>query len=210
MPALSREQTLVLGRLTGLLARRGFVLAGGCGVGLLLGHRRSLDLGFFCTGDLEPQELLEELRTVVSFERVLQLAQGTLTVAAEGTTLSFFHHAASPVAPPLVVGDATVAAPRDLAAKKLLAIAGRGARKDFVDLHALCTGPTSLPAALDAFDQRYSARGYDRYHLLRSLTYFRDAEQDPMPTLSPAVPWAEIRGYFERHVPELLLPGERC
>lgn len=141
MSTLSPQQTLVLGRLTGLLARRGFVLGGGCAVGLLLDHRRSLDLDFFCVADLDA------------------------------------------------------------------AVAGRGARKDFVDLHGLCTGPISLSAALDAFDHRYATRGYDRYHLLRSLSYFHDAEQDPMPALTPPVPWEEIRGYFEERVPALLLGG---
>ena len=205
MVTLSVEQTAVLERLRELLERRCFVLAGGSGLGLLLGHRISLDLDFFSSEVFAPEQLLAELREVVSVQRIMQMARGTLTVQADGAKLSFFHHVATELAKPLDVAGIQVAAIDDLAAMKLLAIAGRGARKDFVDLYMLCSGPTSLPGALDAFDRKYRDQGYDRYHLLRSLTFFRDAEQDPMPAFTSPLRWEEVRAFFERQVPPLLL-----
>jgi len=34
------------------------------------------------------------------------------------------------------------------------------------------------------------------YHLLRSLTYFEDAEEEPIPEMIKSVTWEEIKQFF--------------
>ena len=63
---------------------------------------------------------------------------------------------------------------------KLSAIAGRGTKRDFVDLY-VCAQRYGLKEILRLFDAKYSQTHFSRIHLLKSLTYFADAEKDPMP-----------------------------
>jgi hypothetical protein len=53
-------------------------------------------------------------------------------------------------------------------AMKIEAIAGRGSRKDFVDLRVLCRAGLTLDTAFDLFDRKYGTQRTDRYHRLRS------------------------------------------
>lgn len=99
-----------------------------------------------------------------------------------------------------------VAGRMDLAVMKLAAIAHRGLRRDFWDLHELVTrGGVSLDSALDAYLRRFGKAEPDLYHVLRSLTFFDDAEQEPlMPAgLTPAH-WMAIQQYFLLEAPNVL------
>jgi len=41
-------------------------------------------------------------------------------------------------------------------------------------------------------------------HVLKSLTYFEDAEQEPMPDMLVPLAWDEVKQFFCREVPPLL------
>lgn len=104
------------------------------------------------------------------------------------------------LAPPSPVADlpVPVASIDDLACMKLSATAGRGAARDFWDLHTIVTR-TSRPLTdfLAAFRMKYPAK--DIGHVLRSLAYFGDAG-DPLPAGLSASAWARIRRDFEAWV----------
>lgn len=40
-------------------------------------------------------------------------------------------------------------------------------------------------------------------HILKSLTYFTDAELDPMPKMLVDVTWSQVKRFFERAVKTL-------
>jgi hypothetical protein len=47
----------------------------------------------------------------------------------------------------------------------------------------------------------------DSYHVLRALTYFEDAERDPVMPRGPTQErWSEIRRWFAAEVPRVVLP----
>ena len=96
-----------------------------------------------------------------------------------------------------------VASVRDIAAMKVSAIVGRGSRKDFVDLHAIC-GKLGLPAVLDACKQKFLDHGDFVMQALRALVYFEDAEKEPLPRLLKEVAWDRVTTFFEREVPRAL------
>ena len=73
---------------------------------------------------------------------------------------------------------------------KLLAVAQRGTRKDFVDLHALLER-FSLAEMIGGFCRKYSVS--DTSRLIYSLSYFDDAEADPMPEMLVDVDWPAVR-----------------
>lgn len=84
-----------------------------------------------------------------------------------------------------------VASLDDLACMKLAAVAQRGTRKDFVDIHALLRRHRPLPELLDLYRRKYDAE--DVGHLLFGLSYFDDAEAEGMPTMLEDVAWEEVR-----------------
>ena len=89
-----------------------------------------------------------------------------------------------------------VASVEDLSCMKLSAIAGRGAAKDFWDLHAMLTARgESLAVALARFQKKYSAE--DVGHVVRSLAYFADAEAGPMPAGLTNQHWQRVRADIE-------------
>ncbi len=190
---LSESQKSALAVLSQQPAARTFYLAGGTALALQLGHRESLDFDFFRERGFDPQELLRQLPAA----RVLQEERDTLTVEVRGVKTSFFGYP-HPLLRPAVSGPAGfgVADVSDIAAMKLAAIAGRGSRKDFVDLFFICRQCFPLKEAILFLQAKFPAHQYDLYHILRSLTYFSDAEAEPMPVMRAPVAWEEIKSFF--------------
>ena len=92
----------------------------------------------------------------------------------------------------------------DIAAMKIGAIAGRGARKDFIDLRGLCRTGLTLDAAYTSFERKYGTKRTDRYHRLRALAYFDDAEREPMPDMQIPFDWDEAKRFFTAEAARLL------
>jgi hypothetical protein len=90
-----------------------------------------------------------------------------------------------------------MADPHDIAAMKLAALARRGSRKDFVDLYFYARGVGPLDQVLDQFREKYRGITVDPYHLLRSLTFFDDAESEAMPDLVVGIAWDEVETFFK-------------
>ena len=80
---------------------------------------------------------------------------------------------------------------------KLAAVAGRGSRKDFVDLYVYAHEIARLHQVLARFRNKYRGVTVDPYHVLRSLTFFEDAEAEAMPDLLIGVTWDEIKAFFK-------------
>jgi hypothetical protein len=206
---LTEPQPTVLGLLSGIVAVRTFYLAGGTALALHLGHRRSRDFDFFRAEPFVPQDLLSSLRATGNVE-VLQEAAGTLTVMLHGVPTSFFHYD-YPLLGPLQPSpwSLSLAHPEDIAAMKLSALAGRGSRKDFVDLYVYAREVSPLEHVFERFRAKYRAVRVDAYHLLRSLTFFDDAESEPMPDVLRPIGWEEIKAFFRAEATRLfrILPG---
>ena len=94
---------------------------------------------------------------------------------------------------------------RDLAVMKLAAIAKRGTYRDFWDLYEiLCRSDTSLDVVLDGYRERFGVAASDLYHVVRSLTYFGDAEAAVMmPRGMTERLWQKVTAFFEDRVPDV-------
>lgn len=188
-----------------LRARRaldGFYLAGGTAVALQRGHRLSVDLDLFSETNFASGTLRDRLRGLDGL-RNLELAPGTLHLELRGVKVSFLHYPYPLLFPLADLDGLAVADPRELACMKLDALASRGTRRDFVDLHLLAR-TYGLPQIFEWFAAKYSSVAFNRTHLFKALTYFDDAEQDPMPDMLVPLDWAMVRQYFQTQVP--LLP----
>ena len=81
---------------------------------------------------------------------------------------------------------------------KLSAVTNRGSRKDFIDLYYLITNFRSLESYLDLFQKKYQQQ--DIGHVIRSLVFFEDAEQEPEIELFYQVDWQKLKHDFESWV----------
>lgn len=93
----------------------------------------------------------------------------------------------------------------DLAAMKLAALARRGLRRDFWDLFVILDSGISLKEAGRAYVRRFGLAQPDLYHVARSLTYFADAEKDPVyPEGLSRREWERIKSFFGAEASKLL------
>lgn len=79
---------------------------------------------------------------------------------------------------------------KDIVAMKLNAIAGRGTKKDFINIYFLLK-KFSLKEMLNFYNQKYHD-GSD-FLVLRSLNYFEDADLEITPKFFSLISWEEIK-----------------
>ena len=178
------------------LVKRGaldsWTLAGGTGLGLHLGHRYSEDLDFFGFEAFDPEGLARGL-SVIGRVVVQSRSADTLHVVLEGLRLSFLRAQAPLLFEGTSYRGLVVADPRDIAVMKVIAIGGRGSRKDFVDLFFYLRAGGTLEGVFALARRRFTGLDYNEYHLLKSLVHFSDAELEPMPKMIRRVGWAEVK-----------------
>ena len=187
--------------LGGRSAFEGFYLAGGTALALYFGHRRSLDLDLFREDGFESADRRDRLRDLEGL-RKLELARGTAHLELHGVKVSFLHYPYPLLFPVARFGHITVADPREIACMKVDVIGSRGARRDFVDLY-VAAQRYGLREIFEWFTAKYASVPYSRTHLLKALTYFNDAEQEPMPDMLVTVDWTDITRFFLSQVPRL-------
>lgn len=199
---LTAAQTRVLRAVGPLALRAGFYLAGGTAVALRFGHRRSEDFDWFAPALPRPDSLLSDLQAQGLPLQDTQIEAGTIISWLEGVKISFFEYRY-----PLLDSldqwpeyDTDIASPRDLGAMKLLAIAQRGSRRDFIDVYELLQSGVVLGCMLQDFRDKFTA---DPVSALRGLTYFDDAETEPMPDMLKPLDWRELRAALGQAVREV-------
>lgn len=183
-------------------ALSGFYLAGGTGLALYLGHRRSIDLDLFSESDFGSADLRDRLRNLEGL-RKLETAPGTVHLELHDVKVSFLHYPYPLLFPARQFEVLGVADPRDIACMKLEAVANRGSRRDFIDLYQAAQ-TYGLRDIVEWFGTKYAAVSYNRVHLFKALTYFRDAEEQPLPDMLVPLGWDEVRTFFVREAPRLI------
>ena len=91
---------------------------------------------------------------------------------------------------PVVEDGIRLAGIRDIAAMKLSAITNRGTKKDFIDYYFLLQ-IYSLDELISFYRQKYSDA--QLFTSIKSLTYFGDAETDPMPRMLVPIRWDDVK-----------------
>ena len=176
-------------------------LAGGTALALRFGHRRSLDLDFFEESLFDQESLIQRLEALSDFSLVSK-APHTVHATIGATKVSFLGYPYLALFPPERFLRIPVADARDIACMKISAVASRGTKRDFVDLY-FAGKQFGLGAIFDWFSRKFASTRYSRMHLLKSLTYFQDAELDPMPDMLVPLQWNEVKSFFRQEVPRL-------
>ncbi len=139
----------------------------------------------------DPARLMARLQDLDPPITVLDRSDHRLHVQWQGVKVSYLWQPGVRLEGDKVVDGIPLASLSTLATLKCHAIGNRGSRKDFIDLYALLQDGWSLGQVLKvAGDQ---APALNHAHVLRSLTYFADAEHDPSPRLYRSWAWDDIK-----------------
>lgn len=165
-------------------------LVGGTALALQYGHRQSIDLDFF--GDLTcEQEKTQEILSKYGKVTVLKETKNIRIYVVDNIKVDFVHYSCYPWLEDAIFEDGIrLASPKDIAAMKINAIEGRGTRKDFVDVFFLLKH-YSLQEILSFYKAKYP--NYSDFRAMMSLTYFEDAEMQPMPKMFNNTSWPDMQ-----------------
>lgn len=163
----------------------------------------SVDFDWFAPQVGEPDRLLQLLNAEHVEYTVLTMRFETVYLLIDSVPVSFIGYN-YPLLQPFVYWPESglrMAGLDDIACMKLSAISSRGARKDFIDLHALITRYRSLEAYLDRYQEKYQT--HDIGHVVRSLVYFEDAKREPELQMATPLTWQRVTADFEAWVKAL-------
>jgi predicted nucleotidyltransferase component of viral defense system len=173
-------------------------LVGGTALALQLGHRRSIDLDFFGRITATGNQIADELY-LFNFENV------TVKYDTRNIKVFFINEVKVDIVSYRYewIEDAVesegivLAGLKDIAAMKLAAITNRGTKKDFVDIYFLLTR-YPLEQMLEFYTQKFTDGSV--FNVIRSLTYFADAEENNMPEMFVPVEWEDIKNVIRSNV----------
>jgi predicted nucleotidyltransferase component of viral defense system len=166
-----------------------FYLVGGTSLALQIGHRISVDLDLFAYSDARIS-LLEERINQFGEVQILNKTEKILNLRINDIKVDFVNYRYPFIEQPLVSGKIKLSSIPDISAMKLAAITGRGSKKDFVDLYFLLK-KYSLKELFQFYQKKYPDGS--EFLVFKSLTYFEDAELEPMPQMLSEVKWEEVK-----------------
>ncbi len=205
---LPEAQRRALDRLKSVPRMADFYLAGGTAVAVHLGHRLSVDLDFFSVRpDVDLDAVRDSVRHAFAEASTVAQTDAAVLLLCDGAPIDLVRYPYPPLRAIERTADGiAVASLLDLAAMKLGALSRRGLRRDFWDLAEIVRrGGVTLEEACRAYRERYGVAEADLYHVLRSLTWFEDAERDPAyPAGLIEAGWRDIQAFFLREAPKLL------
>lgn len=165
----------------------GFALAGGTSLALRFGHRLSVDLDFFTSAHFEPATLAEYLE--IGPDSITGQAAGTLQLRINNVKVEFLKHAYPELAHVDLIQGVKMWSLEDVAAMKLNAISNRGCKKDFYDVAALLDH-FPLSSMIHLYQKKY--RPASLMMVIRSISWFDDAEMEPDPISLSGVTWSAV------------------
>ena len=171
-----------------------FYLAGGTCLALQIGHRRSIDFDFFTPNDFNTSIIVNKLNSIGSYERSSE-DRNTINGSLNGMRISFFGYNFKLIDDVRILSGIKLAGLKDIAAMKLEAIAGRGSRKDFIDMFFLLK-KYSLEEIFSFHTEKYGIGLSNQYHHLKSLVYFEDAETEAMPVMLQPLNWDNVKNHI--------------
>lgn len=178
-----------------------FYLGGGTGLALQIGHRFSVDLDFFsdspeAVGEAQRGTILNLLKAESSL-KITWDKDGTFVANWKNVGISLFRLDQHPlVKAPKLIENVPIAVIEEIGAMKLAAILSRGTRKDYIDLYFILQ-QTSLANLFEVAAMKYPYNAAFPTFAVRALSYFDDAEAEPMPRMIRQVKWEEVKSFLD-------------
>lgn len=181
-----------------------FFLVGGTSLALQLGHRISVDLDLFSNTDFDTADILHELSRNLEFNVILQKDKNSMIINAkkqntedEFVKIDFVKYPYPLIKEVIEIDGLRLLSIEDIIAMKLSAIANRGAKKDFFDVYELMK-KYSISDMFKFFSIKFPKTAH--FHILKSLTYFEDAEPEFDPISLNNTSWEQVKSKIEKNV----------
>lgn len=175
-----------------------YYMIGGTALSLQLGLRESYDFDFCVPIQFNNELLLEELERIGEV-KVKQNQKGTCDVVLDGVQVSFFYYPNKVINEFITTDEMPnlkMASILDIAVMKIVAIGGRGAKKDFFDLYNIMNKCNiNLKELANGLLQKCGSKT-NYANIIMGLSYFEDAEQEILPKTFVEYNWEEIKKYF--------------
>ena len=172
-------------------------LVGGTSLALQYGHRRSVDLDFFGTTTEDVDELTNIMRDCSKDMVKGSCTKRIKTYFLNGVKVDVVNYDYKWIDEPVIEEGIRLASPKDIAAMKVNAVMGRGTKKDFIDVYFLLKH-YSFDELIQFYLQKYTDGS--EYRALLSMSYFADADPQPMPFMFQQVDWDAIKDEIKRQV----------
>ena len=167
-------------------------LVGGTALALQLGHRKSIDLDFFGTINCDTQELVDAIKSVATLT-ILKESPHIHIYLIDGIKVDIVNYKYPWLDEVVLKQEIRMASFKDIAAMKITAVVGRGTKKDFIDI-AFLLCHLSLDEILSFYSLKYNDGSI--FMAMKSLAYFDDAENEPMPDMFVNQSWEQIKEYI--------------
>jgi len=171
-------------------------LVGGTALALQIGHRKSIDLDFFGKAPVSLDELVVSISPIAQVKPISSSKLMRFLVV-DGVKVDVVNYPYAWIDDPVMENGIVLAGIKDIAAMKLSAITNRGTKKDFIDCYFLLQ-KFSMQELLKWYEQKYSAS--QLFTVIKSLTYFEDAENDPMPDMVEPLEWSAVKDFIQETV----------
>lgn len=167
----------------------GLRLVGGTALALQIGHRKSVDLDFFGKIEEDGITIAEMLKD--DFEVILESESPRIHIfKINGIKVDMVNYPFQWLEPALETEGIKMANIKDIAAMKIEAVTNRGTKKDFVDVYFLLKR-FPIQQLLAFYGQKFP--NGSAFNVIRSLSYFEDAEVQAMPEMLVPTDWEEIK-----------------
>ncbi len=179
-----------------------FRLVGGTALALYWGHRISVDLDFFTDQNLNLDKLESNLNTIDDTRLEGSNPIGR-NYSVKNVKCDFLNYPYRFLYPPQNEEGIQLAHVDDVVSLKLGALANRGAKKDIYDLYYILQ-KYSIDQLAEMYKAKYNV--VDVFPLMKSLTYFGDAEDQlpPQLTLDKKLTRPQVKNFIVRKINEYI------
>ncbi len=172
-------------------------LVGGTSLALQYGHRRSVDLDLFGETTEDVDELTAVLKDNVDKVVIGGHSKRIKAYFLNNVKVDIVNYNYEWIDNPVIEDGIRLASTKDIAAMKVNAVVGRGTKKDFIDVYFLLQH-YSFKELIQFYLKKYP--GGSEYRVLLSMTYFIDADPQPMPYMFEQVEWETIKQRIRHEV----------
>ena len=156
---------------------------------LQIGHRKSIDLDLF--GTIESDDItISKILNSLGKTQLIKKTPNIQIYVVNGIKVDIVNYHYPWIQAACEDDQLRLAGKKDIEAMKLAAITGRGNKKDFIDIYFLLKEFT-LKEMLAFYNEKYQDGA--SFLVLKSLTYFDDAEVDAQPFMLKKIEWEQIK-----------------
>jgi predicted nucleotidyltransferase component of viral defense system len=164
-------------------------LVGGTSLSLQVGHRISIDIDLF--GNITEDILeIDQALAVLGDVKKISDSKHIHIYVINGVKVDIVNYPYPWIGKMITEDNLRLADVNDIAAMKLAAVTGRGTKKDLFDIYFLLNYFT-LKQMLELYEAKY--KDGSTFMVLKSLSYFDDAEKDEMPLMLKKVKWETVK-----------------